>query len=67
MTAMDAFPAQLVEWAGPMLVTLLLAAFVYWLLGKTFTNQPNNRLYRQLAYVGLFVATLIILVIAQVR
>ena len=61
---MDAFPAQLVEWGAPMLVTLLAVAFIYWLLDKTFTNQPNNRLYRQLAYVGLFIATLIILVIA---
>ena len=47
-----------------MLVTLLIVAIVYWLLGKTFADQPNNRLYRQLAYVGLFVVSQVVLVIA---
>ena len=64
MGPMDALPASLMEWGGPLLATFLVAAVVYWLLSKTFTNQPNNRLYRQLAYVGLFVAVQIVLVIA---
>ncbi len=63
MRFMEAFPAVLTQWAVPLTVTLLCLAFIYWLLGKTFTDQPNNRLYRQLAYVGLFVVSQIILVI----
>lgn len=64
MRRMDAIPASLSQWGGPLLATLLVVAAIYWLLGKTFSNQPNNRLYRQLAYVGLFIISQIVLVIA---
>lgn len=46
-----------------MLVILIITGVAYWLLGKTF-NQPNNRLYRQLGYVAIFVLVQIILVIS---
>jgi len=61
---MDLLPAALVAWGMPLLVTLLITAMIYWLLGKTFADQPNNRLYRQLAYVGLAIVMQIALAIA---
>lgn len=64
MQCMDAFPASLSQWGGPLLATLLVVTFIYWVISKTFANQPNNRLYRQLAYVGLFILSQIVLVIA---
>jgi len=62
--SMDLLPAALVAWGMPLLVTLLITAMIYWLLGKTFANQPSNRLYRQLSYVALIVIAQIGLVIA---
>jgi len=64
MSHMDILPDQLVNWGGPTLVIFIITGLAYWLVGKTFANQPNNRLYRQLAYVGLFVVAMIVLVVA---
>jgi len=61
---MEEVPAQLTAWGLPVLGTVVLVAVIYWLLSKTFIHQPNNRLYRQLSYVGLFILSQIVLVIA---
>ena len=61
---MEAWIPKLVSWGGPLAITLLLTVFFYWLIGKAFALQPNNRLYRQLAYVGLVLGALITLLIA---
>jgi small conductance mechanosensitive channel len=61
---MDVLPAELIAWGGPLLVTLLTVALIFWLIGKSFADKPNNQIYRQLAYVGLFVFSQVVFVIA---
>ncbi len=63
MRPMEALLPNLFSWGTPLVVTLIVTIAVYWLIGKTFANQPNNRLYRQLAYIGLFVVAMIVLVL----
>ncbi len=60
---MDFELRNLIEWGTPLLLTVLTVGIAYWLLGKTFANQPQNRLYRQLSYVGLTIVALVILVL----
>ena len=39
--------SEVLAWGLPVLVILVGTFAVQWLLGKTFSHQPNNRLYRQ--------------------
>ena len=55
---------RITSWSVPLIATLALTATVYWLLGKAMSHQPNNRVYRQLGFVALSVAAMIVLVLA---
>ncbi len=46
------------------MVIVAITAAIAWLLGRNYLNTPNNRLYRQLAYVGLFIFSQMALAIA---
>ena len=59
---MDFVPPFIIAWGQPLLITTIFTVIGYWLLGKSFTNQPNNRLFRQLAYVVLFSVAILLLV-----
>lgn len=61
---MEWLPAEIIDWGVPLLVIVVITAGLTWLLGRTYLNTPNNRLYRQLAYVGLFVFSQMALAIA---
>ncbi len=54
---------SLITWVAPVATTLVITSVVYWLIGKSFAEQPNNRLYRQLAYVALMVIFMITIVL----
>ncbi|XOV85036.1 MAG: mechanosensitive ion channel family protein [bacterium] len=61
---MEGLPTGIVEWGLPLLIIVAVTAALAWLLGRSYLNQPNNRLYRQLAYVALFVFSQMALAIA---
>lgn len=55
--------SQFMSWGLPLLLTLLGAALLQWILSRTFANQPNNRLYRQLGQLAVVIVTMIVLVL----
>ena len=55
---------RIASWSLPLFATVALTASIYWVLSKTLSNQPNNRVYRQLSFVALVVVANIVLVLA---
>ena len=59
---MEGLTEPLIQWGRPVLIAIAVTWLGYWLLSKTFISQPNNRLFRQLAYVALFSFAFLLLV-----
>ena len=55
---------RITQWSIPLVATLAVTALVYWLLAKTVSQQPSNRVFRQLAFVAVAVGAMIVLVLA---
>ena len=51
-----------IEWVISPASTLILMVVGIWFIGRIFANQPNLRIYRQLALVGLFILALFVFV-----
>ncbi len=60
----DAIVPVLISWGAPLLVTLIVTLFALWVVKKWFSQLPQNRLYKQLAYVGVLLVSQMVLVIA---
>ncbi|MEE4280920.1 MAG: hypothetical protein V2I41_03185, partial [Pseudomonadales bacterium] len=61
---MEWLPTSIIDWGVPLLIITGVTAGAGWLLGQSYLNHPNNRLYRQLAFVGLFIFSQMALAIA---
>ncbi|CAE7635861.1 unnamed protein product [Symbiodinium pilosum] len=64
MPPMEWLPTSIIDWGVPLLIITGVTAGAGWLLGQSYLNHPNNRLYRQLAFVGLFIFSQMALAIA---
>ena len=60
----DVFFPVLIAWGAPLLVTLLVTLLLLWTVRKSFSQQPQNRLYKQLGYVAVLLVAQLVLVIA---
>ncbi|NKB99246.1 MAG: mechanosensitive ion channel [Pseudomonadales bacterium] len=54
----------IVAWGLPVLITVGGTFAVYWLLGKTFSQQPNNRLYKQFSQIVILLVAVVVLLLA---
>lgn len=56
--------SEVLAWGLPVLVILVGTFAVQWLLGKTFSHQPNNRLYRQFSQIVVLLVAVVVLLLA---
>ena len=55
---------EIAGWTAPIIITALGTVILYWIIAKTFAQQPNNRLYRQFAQLVLVLLALVVLMLA---
>ena len=51
---------EIAGWTAPIIITALGTVILYWIIAKTFAQQPNNRLYRQFAQLVLVLLALVL-------